>query len=1261
MNKTAIKNFAIWARNKLISDIEYKAGLMGITEKGISPALPQSTKEVQFFDIGTKDYASVRGEEIRQREAFVSAIRAKEKDCDFPSAFHFIVEKVAYTWFNRLIAIRFMEVNDYLPSRIRVLSSENENKAEPDMVTAPFDTDMEFSAEEQDYVMQLKDENKLDDLFRWLFIKQCYKLHDVLPLLFDPAISYDRKNEYLELLLTISFTDKDGVLWHLVHDIPERDFRIRTEEDEERQRIENIPDEEMPAGQVEIIGWMYQYYNTEPKDQVFADLKKNIKISKDKIPAATGMFTPDWIVRYLVENSLGRLWVEGHPNEELKKNWKYYLEEAEQEPDVQAQLAVIRKGYAALRPEEIKVIDPCMGSGHILVYLFEVLMQIYLSQGWTKREAAQSIVQNNLFGLDIDERAAQLAYFAVMMKAIQYDRRFLERGIKPKVYAIVESNAFNRDYLQLFGDLRPTADLLMDYLKDAREYGSILKIDLSAFELSTLRQAYEEIKGKNYDNFFDSARQNGLVNEFEPVLAVAEALTQKYEVVVTNPPYMGGTGMGPKLIDFVFSYYPDSKYDLFSVCIEKFIQMTKQNGFTAMITMESWMFLASFERMRKNITNHCSIINLIHMPYLGKGGTSLGISFGTEASVISKHHYPNYSAQYMCIRYYETDDNGIPLSFPVINERYVKASSDNYAIIDGNPIAYWASANVYNAFISGQPLSTLAEPRQGVKTLDNDRFLKLWFEVPLEKIEFFAHNQEEATNSGKKWFPYNKGGEYRRWYGNNYYVVNWENDGAEMKALAVQKYGSVTRTITNIAYFYKPGLTWSALTTAAFSIRWFDAGFIFDSKGSSMYFNNDKERVYVIGFMNSKVASFLLKILAPTLDFNVGPMKKLPIIKNGDYLDEIENLVRQNVSIAKTDWNMRETSWDYTSFQMVHEYNRVSEAYHGLIEQCERRIKRLRENEVRLNEIFIEIYNLQNEMDSQVSMDEINLSMPAEKEAIITLVSFAVGCMFGRYSLDEPGLVLAGQPFSEKYVYASVPLAGTGFAGDTSLPTVRGDCYLRKTEGIVRCTFEPDPDNCIPITDEAYFEDDIVGRFVEFVRVVYGSDTLEENLSFIAKALGNKGNSSREIIRNYFLNDFFKDHCATYSVTGSGKRPIYWLFDSGKQNGFKALVYMHRWNADTIGNLRVEYLHRMQRVYEKEIDRMQEIMDNGKDNREISQAAKRREKMVKQLKETRDYDEKIAHAALSRVEIDLDDGVKVNYEKVQKGPDGKSLGILAKI
>ena len=728
MNKTAIKNFAIWARNKLISDVEYQSGLLGITEKGIAQPLPQSTSEVQFFDIGTKDYMTVRGKAIQQRNAFVAAIKAKQDDMSYAAAFHFVVEKVAYTWFNRLIAIRFMEVNDYLPGRVRVLSSENPGKAEPDVVTHPFDTDLSFSAKEQDEIMRMKDENKLDELFRMLFIKQCQKLHEVLPVLFDPQ-GIDRPDSYLELLLTISFTDKDGVLWHLVHDISEDDFNVDKE------------------GQVEIIGWMYQYYNTEPKAQVFANLKKKIKISKDNIPAATQLFTPDWIVRYMVENSLGRLWMEGHPNEDLKSNWKYYLEEAEQEPKVQAQLAEIRKEYAALRPEEIQCIDPCSGSGHILVYLFDVLMKIYESQGWTQREAAQSIVLNNLYGLDIDDRAAQLAYFAVMMKARQYDHRFLERGIVPHVYGIQESNGINREHIKLFGKGMSSLEKnnavnqlneMLDVLHDAKEYGSILNVPKLDWNLMRRYMADIDESGQIEMASIGADETKSSIRMF---IDQAETMAQKYHAVVTNPPYRAMGDCSIKINDYCKAYYPNSKSDLFAVFLERGNEMARTNGYNCMVTMQSWMFLGSYENLRKKILNELLISSILYM-----GNMVMHIAFGTTVTVLKNAHMDLYKGNYNQIKLEDisSGDDERPIVFPAPRNMNTVLPQSYFMELPGNPMAFWISNNVKKAFVKGILLQELADVKDGFTTGDNNLFLRLWVEVEKDKCNVNASSLEDA-------------------------------------------------------------------------------------------------------------------------------------------------------------------------------------------------------------------------------------------------------------------------------------------------------------------------------------------------------------------------------------------------------------------------------------------------------------------------------------------------------------------------------------
>lgn len=1197
MNKTAIKNFAVWARNKLIADITYKAGLIGVIEKGIVRPLPQSTNDLQFFDIGTKDYVKVEGRDIEKRNALVRAIQEKERSSDYQTAYKAVIEEASYTWFNRLVAIRFMEVNDYLPSRIRVLSSENPTKKEPDFVTTPFDTDLEFTAVEQDEIMRLKDENKLDELFRILFIKQCNKLHEILPELFE------KTDDYTELLLNISFTDADGIVYHLVHDISEDDFNVEKE------------------GQVEIIGWMYQYYNTEPKDETFALLKKNVKITKERIPAATQLFTPDWIVRYMVENSLGRLWVEGHPNDVLKTNWKYYLEEAEQEPDVAAQLEEIRAEYKIINPEDIKVIDPCMGSGHILVYCFEVLMQIYESQGYTGRDAVQSILKNNLFGLDIDKRAAQLSYFAVMMKARQYDRRIFGRSIKPHVYAIAESNEIDQFTVEYFanGDAKIRADIdsIMEEMHDAREYGSILNVTLVDF--SALYTRFDEVQE---DIHFS---REAVLRQLLPLVQVAEVLAQKYDVVVTNPPYMGASGMGAKLAKFVKEQYPDSKSDLFAVFIERCKEMAKQNGYQAMITQHAWMFLSSFEKLR----NKLLMVDTVNMAHLGARAFDEigGEVVQTTSFVMRKSRIVDYKGTY-CRLIEPTTQQGKENMFLAGENRYT-AWQSNFSKIPGSPVAYWVSEAMLQAYKNGVTVSNFGHPRTGMTTGDNNRFLRLWHEINAERMKTDAANAQEAKESSAKWFPYLKGGDFRRWYGNYYYVVNWQNNGYEIKK-NVKSNGLKAASVRSENLYFKPLISWSAVSSGTFSCRMNKFGALFDSGGSSVCPTNCGFEI--LGLLNSKIAQYALRLTNPTINYQPGDIAGIPV----NFLDKngyIADLTKKNISLSHADWDSFETSWDFQShpivrkalsrFQWNHDGNITIEyVYKFVAQDFEKRFQMLKANEEELNRIFIDIYGLQDELTPEVEDKDVTVRRADLQRDIRSLLSYAVGCMFGRYSLDVEGLAYAGGKWDDsKYT-----------------------------------TFLPDKDNCIPITDEEYFEDDIVGLLCAWLKKVYGEDTLEENLDFIANALGNKGKTSREVIRNYFLKDFFADHCKIYQ-----KRPIYWLFDSGKQNGFKALVYMHRWNADTVGNLRVEYLHRMQRVYESEINRMQEIIDNSRDGREVSVASKRKEKLQKQLKETKDYDAQIAHIALSRIDIDLDDGVKVNYQKVQTAPDGKVMKILAKI
>ena len=1226
MNKTAIKNFAIWARNKLIADVSYDARLIGITEGGIAKPLPQSFGGTQFFDIGTAEPYSISGEAVRQRDKLIEVIQQKEKDTDYKTAYQYVIEEVAYTWFNRLIAIRFMEVNDYLPSHIRVLSSES-GKLEPDLVTTPFDAELPFTAEEESQIFQLKQDNKLDEVFRIMFLKQCNALNEILPALFE------KTKNYTELLLSLSVIDQDGVVYHLIHDIPEDDFNIER------------------GGQVEIIGWLYQYYNTEPKAAAFA---KNGKITKEEIPAVTQLFTPDWIVRYMVENSLGRLWVEGHPDCGLKENWKYYLEEAQQEPEVQAKLSEIRKEYAALNPEDIKLIDPCMGSGHILVYAFDVLMQIYESAGYSQRDAAKSILEHNIYGLDIDDRAYQLAYFAVMMKARQYNRRILNGENTCHVYAIQESNSINRAHMKYFGagmdDIEKNAakmqlEGLLDTLTDAKEYGSILNVESYNWDLLRRFVAAEDTDGQIS---MDSVGVEDTAEQLDRLIDIGETMARKYWVTCTNPPYANTGSLGAKVNSFVKKNYQDSKADLYSVFIERCAQMIVHGGYQAMITQHSWMFLTSFQKLREKMM-HTDTISMAHLgarAFEEIGGEVVQ----TTAFVRRNSSISDYYGTY-CRLVEPSTQQGKADLYLSGTKCYVARQAD-FVKIPGMPVAYWLS-NIYFELFSKLPtLSNSVDFCKGLATMDNERFLRLWEEVNWKNACVTAINAAEGKESKKRWFAYNKGGTFRRWYGNRDYVINWFDDGKELKDNVVKCYGggSYTKEVRNEEKYFCEGITWSTLASGLISIRYSPKGCIFDSKGS-MGFAKGGQNIYALtAFLNSCVAQKFLEVLSPTLDYNIGGLNSLPFV---DVPDNAIETCKECIRDSAYDWDSFETSWDFKKHPLLQKVSTISKAFTQWQVECDDRFNRLKANEEELNRIFIDIYGLQDELTPEVEDKDVTVRKADLQRDIKSLLSYAVGCMFGRYSIYKDGLLFAGEPYSlQAFVDKMNDRPGT--ISDEELERA-----YRNESVVVDEMFFPDTDNVIPITDEEYLDDDIVSRLCAWLKAVYGADTLEENLDYIAKALGNKGSTSREIIRNYFLNDFFKDHCQTYSVTGSGKRPIYWLFDSGKQNGFKALVYLHRYTPDTIGNLRIDYLHKMQRVYESEINRMQDMMDHSENAREVAAASKRKDKLAKQLKECREYDEKISHLALSRIELDLDDGVKVNYRKLQTAQDGKFYEVLA--
>ena len=1201
---------------------KYKAGTVGITANGIVEKLPQSTSDTYFYDVGTKDYTKISGIEIKQRDALVKAIQTKERSYkSYQEAFENVIEEVAYTWFNRLIAIRFMEVNDYLPSGVRVLSSENKAKKEPDLVTTPFDTDLEFTSYEQDRIIQLKDDNKLDELFRMLFIKQCNKLHDILPELFE------KTDDYSELLFTISFTDPEGIIHHLINDIEDVDFRINDEMYTDDGKIK-------ADGQVEIIGWLYQYYISKKHDEIVNIYKGTVK--KADIPAATQLFTTDWVVRYMVDNSLGRYWIERNPQSKLAEKLEFFVTPKNGE---------IQYVDEKISPTDLTFFDPCMGSGHILVYAFDVLMEIYREVGYSDRDAALSIVENNLFGMDIDKRAYQLAYFAVMMKARSYNRRALTKGISNNLAVVEESNSIDKftcNGLTTDSEQNKIGEYLVEAYRDAQEIGTLQTIEKKDYKefveyLNNIDSSAGQI------DLFSTAWLNDTLPQMLQLAKQAEIMSNKYAVVCTNPPYMNK--LEGQLKKFVVDNYKAYSGDLFSVFIYRNFDYCKVDGYSAFMTPFVWMFIKTYEALRTYIIDTKAITTLVQMEYSAFEEATVPI-----CSFVLKNGKSTEKA--LCFRLSDFK-GGMEVQKQKVLEAifnkncgyFYETEQSDFSKIPGLPIAYWVSRNLINAFSNKLFYDYTISDGQN-KTGNNAKFVRYFWEV-----------KNNCIGKNKKWLFYAKGGGYRKWVGNLIDVVDWSLPTREF-----YKKDYVCRIIPEYLW-YKKGITWGLITSSLPSFRILPEEATFDVGGSSIFFKDYTNYNYFLGLLNSKVFLDVVKMLNPTLNFQVKDIRSMPIII--EHEKKVNEIVENTVICSEKDWNSFEISWNFKKHPLLgYGTAKASIAFEIWTKECDERFNQLKANEEELNRIFIDIYGLQDELTPEVDDKDVTVRKADLQRDIKSLISYAVGCMFGRYSLEREGIVYAGGNFDDVYwkykgqaaldkngeaiegSYAGISLA------DYHYPKFHDtDDWKTATE----LSFEPDADNCIPITDEEYFEDDIVGLFCAWLKKVYGEDTLEENLDFIANALGNKGKTSREVIRNYFLTDFIKDHIKTYQ-----KRPIYWLFDSGKQNGFKALVYMHRWNADTIGNVRVEYLHRIQRVYEKEIIRMQEIIDNSHDNKEISNATKRKEKLQKQIKETKDYDAKIAHLALSRIDIDLDDGVKVNYEKVQTA-DGKKMQILAKI
>ena len=1185
MDKAAIKKFAVSARNKLIAGVKQKAFELGITETEV--------KEAEIYQDGFLiNGIFYKKYQIKQRDKLLHEIERK--------GYHLVIEEVAYTWFNRFIALRFMEVNDYLPTGIRIFSSIDERKKEPDAL-AEVELLIDDLDLDVDKVYELQDANDDEDLFKYIFIKQCNKLGEIMPVMFETI------EDYTELLLPNNLLAETSVIHDMVTDIEESDW----------------------TKEVEIIGWLYQYYISERKDQVFADLKKNIKISKENIPAATELFTPRWIVQYMVDNSLGRLWLESHPNETLQAKLPYYLEAAEQPEDVIKQLELLKD--PKLKLEEIKFLDPCMGSGHILVYAFEVFVELYKSQGYREQDIPKLIIEHNLYGLDLDPRATQLAYFAVMMKARGYSDRLFDSTIKTNLYWIEDSQQITEHDVKLFvgdTDLADDFNELMETFKDGKLLGSI--IEVPELDLVGLKNHVQSFKNNDLADMFVIDFKENKLPIIEQIIDQAIVLTQKYDVVVTNPPYMGRKGMNAELATYVKKYYKDSSADLYAVFMEVASQLSKKYGYFGMINQHSWMFLSSFEKLRNSILESNQIYSMAHL------GTRAFSEIGgevvqTTSFVMRKIVIPNYLATFIRLTDY---DNAEEKAQQFHNkELYFDRTQDGFSDIPGSPIAYWASEQLVKAFYTGEIIKEKGDTRQGMATSDNDRFLRLWFEVNTKNIGLNYSNSNDAKRSGKKWFPYNKGGSFRKWYGNRDYLINYKNDGEEVKNLASSKYQSFTRTIKSISEYFKSSISWSKVSSGSIAFRYYPEGHIFDVAGCSIFFENEDEKIFSLGFLNSKVVHRLLEILSPTLNYEAGDIAKIPIIYDQVHIDNVNSFVEININLSQSDWDSYETSWDFEMHPLIefqHGATKIADAFANWEAEADRRFQTLKANEEELNRIFIDLYGLQDELTPEVDDKDVTIRRADQLRDVKSFISYAVGLMFGRYSLDEPGLAYAG-----------------------------GEFDLSKYQ-----TFIPDQDNVIPIATDVYFEDDIVNRLITIIKTIFGPKHVEENLDYIADTLVRRvDETSRQRVRRYFLKEFYRDHVQTYQ-----NRPIYWLFDSGRQDGFKALIYLHRYQPDLVAKVRTSYLHTQVKKYQDEISRLDMILEADVSKPEKTKAKKSKEVLQKQIQECLNYDQVIAHVAHQTLDLDLDDGVKVNYAKFQnievpQGEGKKPLkaNVLAKL
>jgi hypothetical protein len=1154
MNRNKLKTYAPQARREFIKAVTDRAAFYGLSKKKIEPVTEQG------------DVAVIGG------KAFPKSVAANRKLLEQRIAhqgFEQVMEAMAYTWFNRFVAIRYMELHGYLDHGYRVLSNPD-GSTTPEIIEHAEHVDLPGLKKEE--VIELKLEgNKEADLYDKLLLAQCHALHKAMPFLFEPI------DDETELLLPDNLLHSDSLIRTLVGEIPEEDWQ-----------------------EVEIIGWLYQFYISEKKDQVIGKVVKS-----EDIPAATQLFTPNWIVKYLVQNSLGRQWVATYPNSPLKGQMEYYIEPAEQTPEVQEQLKAITP--ESLNPEELTLLDPACGSGHILVEAYDLLKAIYQERGYPKKDIPRLILTKNLYGLEIDDRAAQLAAFALMMKARADDRRIFAQGIQPHVLSIQESKGLDAKEITealnaplggnvAKGDISQ-ADVahLIDLFEHGKTFGSLIQVpERLAEKLPAIAQRVEGVIA--HGGMFEQAAARA----FKPLVKQARLLSVDYDAVVANPPYMGRrNGMNGTLKSFINSVYPACKADIYAAFLQQGCTLSRPTGSNAMVTMQSWMFLSSYHGIREEILRNRTVFAMAHLGPRAFNEIS-GEVVQVTASIIFarrlRHFHPTF------FRLVDGDSDSKQRRLLASEQRWDTMQQEDFLAIPDCPITYWLPPRIIEIFSEGHALEQHSDQRQGLATGDDDSFIRCWHEVPLDDTNWQANS---FPCNRPKWYPFIKGGSYRKWYGNNEHVICF--DSPSFDALSQQGNALPSRQ-----FYLRESLVWSDITSCSFGARYNPSGKVFATGALSAFPKSPHHQHYVLGYLNSVVHNTVMAAISSGIHYSVGYVDKSPYIFDGNVEARIEPLVSEAIDIARNDWDDSESSWDFASHPMLRLAGGglVKQCFRLWQESCGERIARLKEIEEEINSEFLELYGLADDLSVEVPADEIALYRPDREEDIQRLISYAIGCMMGRYSLEKPGLIYAHS-------------GGEGF-----------------DPGQYQ-TFPADSDGIIPITEFEWFEDDAANRLEEFIATAWPKDHLEENLNFIAESIGQKkSESARDVIRRYLSTGFYKHHLSLYK-----KRPIYWLFSSGKQRAFQCLVYLHRYNAGTLSRMRTEYVIPLQGKIESRIDQLALDIEAPSSTSHQKKLTKERDTLVKHREELQTFDEKLRHYADQRITLDLDDGVKVNYGK----------------